>query len=390
MVFPTRVLSRAGGLVVGLLASLIAAQDPVLYDLRAGSTITDECQFCDRAPIVRAVTGSFTLGSAPAATPVQSYAVTGLEFRDAANEYVGTGTGTYALGADGAETAALTVEVNGVPAIELTAKTAAAAAVWPLIDIALKEPDPHDPAHVYTLHIVAAPRVAMVAYRLEEGSVLIDDCIVCGRATLPIPIAGTFLLGEVAGAPNPVSTFRIDAIDFKGTRSGVDYKVQGIGTYRQGGEVALLQHLFLDVQVNDAIGVHMESGPVPVEAVLPALDVQASQTNAPGIIVYSLRIVARPAGDPVPFRRGDANTDGSVNISDAVSILLWKFSGGKGPDCLDTADVNDDESHDITDAIFLLNFLFQGDRGPPDPGPDHCGTSPTPSVGCDSYDACEG
>ena len=42
--------------------------------------------------------------------------------------------------------------------------------------------------------------------------------------------------------------------------------------------------------------------------------------------------------------------------------------------------------HDITDPIFLLLYLFQGERAPPEPGPDRCGVSPTPSLGCKSYD----
>jgi hypothetical protein len=365
----------------------IAAQE--IYEIREGSTIADECLFCDRAPIVRAITGSFLLAALPSPTPFPSYAISELAFQDAAGEYVGTGTGTYSLdldGPDGTQAMTLEVEVNGVGGIKLASEPGKVTAPWPLIDVTVPEPEPHDEFQVYRLRIVAAPRVAMTLYRLEKESYLIDDCTVCGRPTILVPIEGTFLLGEVDGPPNPTSTYRIDGIDFKSTGKGPAYTVSGAGAYRQGGEVALLQEIVLDVQVNDVPGVHMESGPGEVPAALPAIDIQAEQTNPPGIIVYGIRIVAKPVVDEVPFRRGDANGDGEVDISDPVNILLWRFSTGEEPDCLDTADANDDERHDITDAIFLLLYLFQGERTPPEPGPDRCGTSPTPSTGCKSYD----
>ena len=106
------------------------------------------------------------------------------------------------------------------------------------------------------------------------------------------------------------------------------------------------------------------------------------------LVVYSLHIVARPSQGPPPFRRGDANGDATTDISDAVFTLLWLFASGKVPPCADAADMNDDEKHDLSDAIFLLQFLFRGGPAPPAPGPFNCGSSLTPSTGCESYPAC--
>jgi hypothetical protein len=80
------------------------------------------------------------------------------------------------------------------------------------------------------------------------------------------------------------------------------------------------------------------------------------------------------------FRRGDANPDGSVNITDAIFILGYQFLGQRAPACLDAADADDDGRLNITDPIFLLNALFAG--GPPVPAPriNACGLDPTPDA----------
>jgi len=137
----------------------------------------------------------------------------------------------------------------------------------------------------------------------------------------------------------------------------------------------------------------LSSGDVLVKAPLPAIDVDTHRSRPPGgggpIFLQGLHIVARPVSEPsIPFRRGDANADGSTNISDPVFILLWRFSSGQTPPCLDAADTNDDDKHDITDPIFLLLYLFQSGSTPPPPGPETCGGSPTQSAGCTAYPSC--
>ena len=85
--------------------------------------------------------------------------------------------------------------------------------------------------------------------------------------------------------------------------------------------------------------------------------------------------------DPHPhgtlFRRGDPNGDGEVNITDAVSVLSYLFSGGVEPACEDAGDGNDDGRLDISDALAILGYLFLGSAAPPAPGPDVCGSDPT-------------
>jgi hypothetical protein len=61
---------------------------------------------------------------------------------------------------------------------------------------------------------------------------------------------------------------------------------------------------------------------------------------------------------------GDANSDGSTDISDAVYTLLFLFAGGKAPPCERQADANDDGTVDASDPIFLLTYLFMGGSAP--------------------------
>ncbi len=84
------------------------------------------------------------------------------------------------------------------------------------------------------------------------------------------------------------------------------------------------------------------------------------------------------------FVRGDANADGQVNITDALTILGFLFLGEAAPPCLDAADVDDNGGTAINDGIGILGWLFQGGNAPRPPtpadsdfGPESCGPDPT-------------
>lgn len=80
------------------------------------------------------------------------------------------------------------------------------------------------------------------------------------------------------------------------------------------------------------------------------------------------------------FRRGDCNSDGQLNIADAVWFLANLFPGAGGPNrlaCLDACDGNDDGLLNIADAVVLLSSLFGSPAAPlPAPFPG-CGTDPS-------------
>jgi hypothetical protein len=77
------------------------------------------------------------------------------------------------------------------------------------------------------------------------------------------------------------------------------------------------------------------------------------------------------------FLRGDADSSGVINITDAVFHLAALFQGGPPSPCDDAADANDDGQLDISDAVYDLAFLFTGGPPPSSPFPLE-GIDPTP------------
>ncbi|MFN0058412.1 MAG: CRTAC1 family protein [Planctomycetota bacterium] len=91
------------------------------------------------------------------------------------------------------------------------------------------------------------------------------------------------------------------------------------------------------------------------------------------------------------FVRADANVDGLVELSDAITVLGYLFTSGAIP-CVVAADINDSRGVDLADAVYLLSYLFVA--GPPPPPPfGACGIDPTPPgsgvlLACDDAGGC--
>lgn len=63
------------------------------------------------------------------------------------------------------------------------------------------------------------------------------------------------------------------------------------------------------------------------------------------------------------FTFGDANADENINISDAVYLIAYIFTGGQPPDPLGRGELNCDGSVNISDVVYLIAYIFAG--GPP-------------------------
>lgn len=97
---------------------------------------------------------------------------------------------------------------------------------------------------------------------------------------------------------------------------------------------------------------------------------------------FDLHSIDCPVIQTTPeFQRGDANNDGSFNLSDAVVSLTYLFLSGS-VDCLDALDVDDNGTVNLPDPVLALNYLFTNGAPPANPFPS-CGTDTTPDVNGD-------
>jgi hypothetical protein len=135
----------------------------------------------------------------------------------------------------------------------------------------------------------------VVRYRLIEGSQLVDDCPVCDRIPIVAPIRGGFDLRLVSQDPL-YSTYAVENLSFA-TTGNFTYQVSGKGAFRIGGQVAVLQDWWLDLQIdNGGLSSHCSftNGSRFVERPWPMLRVIVDQTNGTFTQQYQLQINAAP------------------------------------------------------------------------------------------------
>jgi hypothetical protein len=89
------------------------------------------------------------------------------------------------------------------------------------------------------------------------------------------------------------------------------------------------------------------------------------------------------------FLRGDVDQNGPIQITDALVVFDFLFSGAGEPRCLAAADSNGDGFVDVSDGIYLLEFLFSGGSAPPSPYPECHPYLPWFGPACDFFEPCE-
>ena len=357
----------------------------VLYELRAGSYLLDDCPICDH--LSRPIPLEGTLVAAELLVPgagVRVFQITDLDLRTSASEYSVAGTGSYEFGVlspDPTQALTLDADINGETGIKLEGVDLPIGDPWPFLDITVDEVT-SSVSRVYHLRLLAAPKAPGVLYELGKGSTF-NDCLPCAGLKAPAPVTGTFLLTPVDAGPL-FTTYRIDGLDFRDASGDLKIHITGLGKYRQGGEVAITQQMVLEVLVafpDSQRQTTLDSGTVPVTAGFPALDV------SPQDDLYALHIVAGPAAEAAPFRRGDANGDGAIDLSDGLRILFQLFEA-EPISCPKAGDSNDDGAVDISDPTYLLSYLFLGGPAPGQPLAS-CGADPTPDeLTCGSFAGC--
>lgn len=88
------------------------------------------------------------------------------------------------------------------------------------------------------------------------------------------------------------------------------------------------------------------------------------------------------------FTRGDANSDGFLDLGDSVTTLLFLFASGTTPPCLQAADADGDDEIGINDPVSFLNYLYRGGAAPPAPFPG-CGlVDESATLTCENSTPC--
>jgi hypothetical protein len=134
-------------------------------------------------------------------------------------------------------------------------------------------------------------------YMLLPGSELTDDCRVCGRPTIMVPMRGTFGLRLVQENPL-VSTYAVENLAFTaGWINGPFYNITGKGTYTLGGEVTILQDMFLELVIDNqsvATAGRFTNDSRFLTRPWPSLEINLPQTNGTDLLTYTLKITAAP------------------------------------------------------------------------------------------------
>ena len=137
-----------------------------------------------------------------------------------------------------------------------------------------------------------------VPYRLEPGSTFLDDCPICGRPPIVLPLEGTFVL-KLKAIGDVTDWYEIDSIDFRAAVPGGQKNiVSGSGSYltRVGaGGIVATHSMSLDVEINGEAGLKLESGEVKAVTGLPAIDIEVQEATASQVRVYKLHLIAIPA-----------------------------------------------------------------------------------------------
>src|SRR6266446_4755385 len=121
-----------------------------------------------------------------------------------------------------------------------------------------------------------------LAYTLLEGSYFVDDCLICGRPTILLPMRGTFELDLLQNTA-PYTRYEIRNIDFvAGAGSALEKHITGEGTYVRFEEFAILQDMTLAVLVKDAWTnrlAYFTNDTRAVRQPFPLIEADLTQTN---------------------------------------------------------------------------------------------------------------
>ena len=139
--------------------------------------------------------------------------------------------------------------------------------------------------------------VAASRYTLLDGSYLTDNCLICGRVTIPQPLRGTFDLVLVQNTA-PYTKYAIRNLNFSASPAFAgEVGIKGDGSYVRFEEVAVLQTMNLDTEVVDAytnVQASFTNDSSAVTQPFPMIAIDLTQTNGTLLRTFSMHLLAAP------------------------------------------------------------------------------------------------
>jgi len=179
-----------------------------------------------------------------------------------------------------------------------------------------------------------------------------------------------------------------DWLGREGATSRVYLALEERITLEAGEHLVLRIHGEVDVESDEPIWARISEGlqgsgqPVVTSLVRGAAVARAGSCHA----MIRVRQAENPEG---VFRRGDSNSNGTIDIADGIFTLSHLFASGSAPLCPDAADANDDGEIDISDGITLLQHLFADGTSLPEPFLT-CGSDSTgDTLDCPVFPPCQ-
>jgi len=234
---------------------------------------------------------------------------------------------------------------------------------------------------------------------------LLADCAggvgsFCDRCVSGGLRVGESVVGELGSSgctlppfEQPIEAYSLRVADnFTGTIS--------VSTNNFSPNVSLWNNFCDEVSFSDSCPSPASASCLDIDLEPGAYTVVVSSRDEGAVGAFSVLVEAREVvkNPQELFFRGDVDSSGLLDLTDAVKILNYLFQGGSQPDCMETADVNNDTEVNLTDAVFLLTYLFLGGEPPTTPGPPGfgggCGSDPDAvdspgNLGCEIYSGCE-
>lgn len=182
-------------------------------------------------------------------------------------------------------------------------------------------------------------------YYLRVGSSEQTGCF--GACQCPVlieqPMRGRFLLTRVA--PDPLfDHYTVSNVIWNVRSSGHTYT--GGGTYRLGGEVALLEQMSLSLSRNSDAPRAFDSG-LAAAGPGPAFPVIRVRLEIPNQACWNTELTLNATS-----LMGDWNGDGLLTVQDIFDFVGGWF-GGDG-------DMNDDGANTVQDLFEFVNAWFSG------------------------------